>query len=115
LALSRRLRFNASLTSGASTLAAASLTFVIPALALADWQFRARFMQPPPPAHHPPSRCSDSRASDMERSGRSPVILSIMRVSSRVRRFADIPRPTSWTRRDPCRSSCRSAQPRTKN
>jgi hypothetical protein len=29
------------------------LTFVIPALALADWQFRARFMQPPPPAHHP--------------------------------------------------------------
>jgi len=53
LALSRRLRFNASLTSGASTLAAASLTFVIPALALADWQFRARFMQPPPPAHHP--------------------------------------------------------------
>jgi hypothetical protein len=53
LALWGALRLNASLKSGASTLAAAALTLVIPAGAFADWQLRARFLQPPPPAHNP--------------------------------------------------------------
>ena len=53
LAMWRALRLNASLKSAASTLAAAAMTLVIPALAFADWQLRIRFFQPPPPAHNP--------------------------------------------------------------
>jgi hypothetical protein len=53
LMLSRPLRLSASFKSAASTLAAAALTLAIPAFALADWQLRARFLQPPPPAHNP--------------------------------------------------------------
>ena len=43
----------APLAPAASALAAAALTFVIPALAFADWQFRVRLRQPPPPVHNP--------------------------------------------------------------
>lgn len=39
--------------SAVSALAAAALPLVIPALALADWHFRIRPLQPPPPAHNP--------------------------------------------------------------
>ena len=53
LALSRPSRYSASLKAGAATLAVAAMTLVIPALALADWQLRERFFQPPPPAHNP--------------------------------------------------------------
>ena len=53
LAFSRRLPLNASLKAGTATTAAAALTLVIPALALADWELRTRFFQPPPPAHNP--------------------------------------------------------------
>jgi hypothetical protein len=47
------LRLTAPLRSAASTLAVALATLVIPGLALADWQLRTRFFQPPPPAHNP--------------------------------------------------------------
>ena len=47
LALSRPLRYSASLKAGAATLAAAAMTLVIPALALADWQLRDTFFSAP--------------------------------------------------------------------
>jgi hypothetical protein len=41
------------LKSGTSTIVAASLTLAIPAVALADWEFRSKSYQPPPPEHNP--------------------------------------------------------------
>jgi hypothetical protein len=48
------LRLSPSLRSAAATSAAVAATLVIPALALADWELRTRYFQPPPPAHNPP-------------------------------------------------------------
>jgi hypothetical protein len=52
-AVLRPLHFSASFKTAASGFGAAALTLIIPAFALADWQFRARLLQPPPPAHNP--------------------------------------------------------------